>query len=660
MALIKIKFGKGDLAIVKSKKFVGLKRSQDPAFIGNYAVTSEIKETRHGNLAGFQVVKVRKKKGELLNEKLDFMRGMDEVETGTHVYHIPGSDKPLVPTGTIYVTFDEKLSAAEQEKIVTDLKLNVKERRTDNRLVVNTTSESSNPITCATKLQEHTAVKWAEPDMDTELDFYAFANPSARLMGHMWHLRNTGGIPDNSSVRMRAGADAKVVEAWRLLDGFGNPNIVVAVIDNGFDTTHPDLNQKIVRPWDLWDRAAKLRLYDPNFPTLNPHGTPCASVAIAPQNGGMCGAAPSARFMPLNGTSFSIESTEEMFDYCVRNGAHVISCSWGSIEPHHALGTDKFNAISRAARDGRGGLGCVICFAAGNEGQDVVNVYGQHPDVICVGASTSDDTYADYSNRGRELTVVAPSNGDWPILAARAFWDEGIDGEVGASKFYYGDGVDRGSRYQHFGGTSSATPLVAGICALILSANPRLTAREVKQILCQTADKIGSPSEYSNGHSRKFGYGRVNAANAVREALRRAGRPATTPTAPTAPTQPTRPTTPTTPTTPTQPSTPSVPAGSSPTSAGLYRFANNARLVSKGFSVQAGSFSQWANVKSIAPGLETKFKTPVLVHIAGSGSATVYRILVGQFATLSDANKMLAILKNNGVNGFAKDLSTLG
>ena len=246
-------------------------------------------------------------------------------------------------------------------------------------------------------------------------------------------------------------------------------------------------------------------------------------MAIAPENGGMCGAAPAARLMPLSGTSYSIEGTEAMFNYCIEKGADVISCSWGTTDQSFALGADKIAVIAKAAKEGRGGKGCVICYAAGNEGEESLNVYGEHPDVICVGATTCDDEHPDYSNMGPTLTVCAPSNGGAvPILAARASWDVGLSDREGAEKWYYGDGIDRGNRYQHFGGTSSATPLVAGICALILSANPNLTAKEVKQILIDTADKVGESSDYDGmGHSLKYGFGRVNAAKAVQEALNR-------------------------------------------------------------------------------------------------------------------------------------------
>ncbi len=646
MAILKVNFGRGEVVLEKSKKFIGVKKTDTASRSLNQQsiLGNTVQEVVYAHVGGFDVCTLKKDDTKMtLNARLDGIRGLDEVETGTHVYHIMGHDKPLVPTGSIYITFAPKTSEKKQEAIIQKLNLVVKERRSDEKVVVTVTPQSENPLKCAAALQKQKVVKWAEPDIDMPLDLYAFAQPTAKMYGQMWHLQNNGKIPDNPSIRMKAGADAKVAEAWKLLDGYGNPNIIVAVNDLGLDITHPDLSTKVLKPWDLWRNSSNLEMGNSAFS----HGTPCASVAIAPQNGGMCGAAPNARFMPLNGTGFSIESTEALLNYCIRNGADIISCSWGAIDSMYALGPDKMAAIARAAREGRGGRGCIICFAAGNEDRDWLNVYGVHPDVICVGASTSEDDHASYSNRGRELTIVAPSNGgEYPIVAARPYWEKNGD----ASQFYYGDGINRGSQYQHFGGTSSSTPLVAGICALILSANPNLTAREVKQILTQTADKIGSPSEYSNGHSLRFGYGRVNAARAVTEAYRRAGS---------TPTSGTGTTTPTTPTAPKPAPTPTPTAGTPPTVTGIYRFTTNAKVTNKGFSVQAGSFSQWSNVKSIGASLEAQFRQPVFFHVAGSGSATIYRLLVGQFTTLAEANKLLGIMKPKGVSGFVKDLSTL-
>jgi len=120
----------------------------------------------------------------------------------------------------------------------------------------------------------------------------------------------------------------------------------------------------------------------------------------------------------------------------IDNGADVISCSWGTTDSAFDLNPMKIAAISKAAREGRNGKGCVILFAVGNDDLDYVSYYAAHPDVIAVAATTSKDEHADYSNRGREVTICAPSNGDWPITAARASWDEGISWETGEYRWW--------------------------------------------------------------------------------------------------------------------------------------------------------------------------------------------------------------------------------
>ncbi|MFM6247624.1 MAG: S8 family serine peptidase, partial [Dolichospermum sp.] len=159
-----------------------------------------------------------------------------------------------------------------------------------------------------------------------------------------------------------------------------------------------------------------------------------------------------------------------------------------------------------------------------------------HPDVITVSASTSLNKKAAYSNWGDNISVCAPSNnappGMWfqetgfvytqPAIVSSLF-GLGIltTDQIGAA------GYDSGNFTNNFGGTSSATPIVAGVAALVLSANPDLTAQQVKQILQDTADKIvdNNPDPQlnidggtydSNGYSQWFGYGKVNAAKAVR------------------------------------------------------------------------------------------------------------------------------------------------
>ena len=619
MSKLIVKSGKGELSLKKSKRLVGLKKAAARSLEEESHLGKEVIK----NLGGFNVVALDKGDQDI-DQKLDEVRGNEEIEIGTHVYFAEGSDKPLIATGEIYIFFEEGVSEEEQNIILTEYALELVERRSQERIIVKVTPESPNPLKVAQAIQETSLVKTAEPDLDTPLDEYV-SLPKDDLLDHQWHLKNEGLVAD-ANYRLKSGADARVVDAWNRLGDLGSQEVVVAVIDNGFDLTHPDLKSKVYRPFDLWNQSQDVLQGDPRFT----HGTPCASVALASSNRtGIVGAAPNAKFMPISGTSFSNRATEQMFDYCILNGADIISCSWGTTDPKFALGNIKQEAISRAVREGRNGKGCVVLYAVGNEDFDFINFYAAHPDVIAVAATTSQDQHAHYSNRGREVTISAPSNGDWPIIAARAWWDEGISRERGEYK-YWRDGRSRGRHYKHFGGTSSATPLVAGVCALILSANPDLTAREVKDILTKTADKIGTPSEYVNGHSPKYGYGKVNADRAVAEALRRK-----------------------------ESKSPPVEVENSVASGrGLFRFSVE-RQPSNGWGVQVGAFYEYGNVLIQVEKLQRQFGLPVIVNINELKGRTVYKVVVGAFASKDDASRLFKRMKDAGVNGFPRNLADL-
>ncbi|MEM1318636.1 MAG: S8 family serine peptidase [Bacteroidota bacterium] len=620
MSKLTIKSGKGELKLRKSRKLVGLKAKKKKDF----KRTRYVKEEVYKNLGGFHIVTLDRQRNSL-DKKLDEVRSKQDIEVGTHVYHAEGSNRPLVPTGEIYIIFQDNTNEEEQQLALDEFHLKLVERRDDNRIIARVTSKSPNPIKAANAMQKTSLVKLAEPDLDTLLDEYEFSKPNDGLLTHQWHLENSGLIPD-SSRRIKKGADAKVIDAWRRIGNTGSNKVTIAVIDNGFDLNHPDLKDKVFRPFDLWTQSPNLEMGDPRFT----HGTPCATVALATSNGnGIVGAAPQARFMPISGTSFSLRATEQMFNYCVDNGADVISCSWGTTDPAFNLNPMKEEAIAHAARKGRKGKGCVIVYAVGNDDLDFVSFYSAHPDVIAVAACTSKDEHASYSNRGREVTICAPSNGDWPITAGRAWWDEGVSWETGAFR-YWRDGISRGSHYKHFGGTSSACPLVAGICALILTVNPELTAKQVKAILQKTADKIGAPSEYVNGHSPKFGYGRINADRAVAEAIRLRDGGNITP----------------------------VIKDSVSSGRGLFRFSAQ-RQEPKGYGVQIGAFAEYGNVLIQVEKLERLFRVPIIVSINELNGKTVYKVVVGAFSRKADARALQRTMKDNGIDGFIRNLKDL-
>ena len=621
MSKLKVPFGKGKQTILKSGKLVGLKTTASSKPEEQLYVEDKVLN----NLGGFSVVKLDQE-GNRLDDRLDELRAQESVELGTHVYHVEGSDRPLVPTGELYIVFKDGTNEEEQALTLNEYCLELVERRSSNYLIAKVTKDSPNPVKVAAALSNISLIHRVEADMDTLVDEYAFLSPSDNLLTHQWQFRNEGFVMD-SNYQLKKGADAKIIDAWERIGNTGNDQITIAVIDNGFDLTHPDLQHKVHKPFDLWNNSSNVLMGDPRFT----HGTPCASVALASSNGlGIVGAAPNSRFMPVSGTSFSLRATEQMFDYCIKSGADVISCSWGTTDPAFTLSPLKERAISRAVKEGRNGKGCVVLFAAGNEDLDYLNFYATHPDVICVAASNSKDQHAVYSNRGMEVTVCAPSNGDWPIIAARAWWDDGLSYETGLFRWWR-DGKSRGQRYKHFGGTSAATPLVAGICALLLSVNPELTARQVKDILKKTADKIGGPSEYNNnGHSLKYGYGRVNADRAVAEAIRlkEGGNPV-------------------------------VEVNETVTSGkGIFRFSVQKQTPS-GFGVQVGAFAEYGNVLIHAERYQSLFNQPIIVSINELRGKTVYKVVVGAFDRRTDASLLLNQMKARGIEGFVRDIADL-
>ena len=640
MAKYLINRDQGPIRLIKSQKLVGLKLkptrgANDPEFI---------EEELLNDFGGFKLVTL-KEDHKSVDEQLDEVREKPVVDLGTHIYYAEGSDTPVVPTGELSITFEEGVSEEEQQIALDEFALKLIERRTPYILIAEVTANSPNPIKVAQKLQESLLVKIAEPDIDIVLDKYSLV-PNDHLINQQWHLQNSGQIP-GVSTRLRSGADCKVFDAWRTLGNRGASDVTVAIIDTGFDLNHPDLKNKVFRPYNVFHNSNQIAQGDDRYT----HGTPCASVALASANSsGIVGAAPNARFMPIHGSSFVDTYTERMFDYCVRNGADIISCSWGTTDPVHRLNYRKDQAIRKAASQGRNGKGCVILYAVGNDSKSYINYYAAHPDVIAVGASTSQDYHASYSNQGPEVDICAPSSGHWPILAARAWWDKGEVGRVGHDRYYI-DGISRGNHYKHFGGTSSSTPLVAGICALILSANPDLTAQEVKDVLTKTADKIGHPSEYINGRSRKYGYGRVNAERAVAEAIRRRSNRVSQPSTPNTGTGTFGSGDSATGTT----STPTSNTNNVTTSCLFHIKVSD--TVQIGWSVQIGAYSNYGGVMSLVNQLERQYQQPVHVHTVNSGGRTLYKVLVGSYSDINDARNLQRTLQRNGFShAFIKNL----
>ncbi|BAZ15557.1 peptidase S8/S53 [Calothrix sp. NIES-4071] len=487
-----------------------------------------------------------------LDTAMQQARASSSVEFASHIYEIENNPGTAVYLGNqITIQFAPSIDAAKIKTITATLNL-VEDKPVEG--LANTfvflvgPDATENPIKIANRLQKLTEVLVAEPNVIIRQEPHY--RPRDTLYPQQWYLNNNGGhqLAPSSSIF--------VEQAWDITRGVRS--VVVAIVDDSFDLNHPDFqgNGKVVAPRNLKD--------DNFLPlpggTQSSHGTACAGVAVAEENGtGIVGVAPGCALMPIRTTGFlDDESIEEIFDWAVKKGASVISCSWGASAVYFPLSLRQRAAITRAATKGRSGKGCVILFAAGNANRPIdgtlneknwvknvvyadtkwLSGFAIHPDVIAVAATTSLGKKAAYSNWGKSISVCAPSNnappGMWfqttgyvyttpPIAAALPGLGVLTTDQLGAA------GYDKGDFTSDFGGTSSATPVVAGVAALILSANPNLTAQQVKKILQETADKIvdSDPDPQlgmregrydASGHSQWFGYGKVNAHRALRAA----------------------------------------------------------------------------------------------------------------------------------------------
>lgn len=322
-----------------------------------------------------------------------------------------------------------------------------------------------------------------------------------------WHLKNTGQTGGT------VGADVNVEPAWDSVLGTG---VVIGIVDDGLQHDHPDLSPNYVAALshDYFDGDS-----DPSPEFFDDHGTAVAGVAAARGGNsiGVSGAAPNASLAGLRLTSGGVTDAQESNALShMPNDIDIYNNSWGPPDDGRLEepGPLTLAALEAGATTGRNGLGNIYVWAAGNglENDDNANYDGYANSIytIAVAAIDHDGEQSYYSEPGANIFVAAPSSGDIVGITTTD--------RTGGSGYASGDYTD------DFGGTSSATPLVAGVIGLMLEANPDLTGADVRHILAQTAvQNDPSDSEWvTNGAgfpvSHKYGFGTLDAAAAVNAA----------------------------------------------------------------------------------------------------------------------------------------------
>jgi kexin len=340
---------------------------------------------------------------------------------------------------------------------------------------------SKTPTDAYANLAEKPGVIWAERQIKKKQ--YTRGAINDPLYASQWHL---------------ARLDAEA--AWT--QGITGRGVVIAIVDDGLQSAHPDLapNLNLGLSWDYNGN----RRNNPSPNENDGHGTSAAGVAAAAQNNGHCGSgvAPHATLVGVRLISAPVYDYVEAKALSHRNDrVKIYSCSWGPYDSGADL-AGPGSVMLQALRDGYLKKGSIFVWAGGNGRRNRDNFFNDTATTeiytIAIGAVDNRDEQSYYSESGACLFAVTPSSGN-----RKGIVTTDLMGPYGYSQ---------GECTMSFGGTSSATPLAAGVIALLVQKYPFLDARGVQHIIAKGATKIGhkdwsAPNARGYSHSEKFGFG---------------------------------------------------------------------------------------------------------------------------------------------------------
>ena len=359
---------------------------------------------------------------------------------------------------------------------------------------------SSNETDTSTTTQENTA-------QTTDYSKYAW-NINESIDSN---YKSTYKIDDNAHINLSA--------AWNTTKGKKSnaEAIKVAIIDEGFEVSHPEIKDQIFATYNVMTGTTDVS--NTSTSTFS-HGTAVAGVIASKY----LGVAPEAQLILINidllddyqsSSTLTEADLITAFQKAVDLGAQVINCSWGGGTVSGIL-----SAKIQELKDNN----ITVVFSAGNDSSnldsDGTTDESELSSVIGVGASSVENDITSYSNYGSQIDLIAPAGGNTTdgllgILSLDLTGTNGINTSTQLGLVNY--------NYSFVQGTSFSAPTVSGVVALLLAAKPTLTANEIRQILIDTADKVGTSNgaDYSvNNFDVKRAYGKINAGNAMTEALK--------------------------------------------------------------------------------------------------------------------------------------------
>ena len=334
-----------------------------------------------------------------------------------------------------------------------------------------------------------------------------------------WYLQNGGNLTGYSG--MKAAEDLNVSPVWNT-NAHGE-GIRIALVDHGLEVTHDDLAPNVVEGGSYnyvddgsWKRGSPWPMpCDAN----DSHSTNVAGVIAARDDNGIGGRGVASRASLVGYNALETGSSADVLDAMVRDQDrnHIYNNSWGAFDDGHfntpSVGATHATTIRQGLDNGRSGLGSIFTFAGGNGAEygdysvldGSVSVLGALP--VC--ATDASGKRAVYSEPGPNLLVCAPSSGSGQKTASNL-----PDVSTTGLQNTYSD---------DFSGTSAATPMISGVVALMLQANPNLTWRDVPLILARTARQVDTGNagwtSYGGYHfNHEYGFGVADAAAAVAQA----------------------------------------------------------------------------------------------------------------------------------------------